>query len=331
MLGWRTVTTGHDLDGRATFRSDRSLSVDDSRGPVRIGRIMAVGVPALSVEDGEDQASSALFGPGSLAVDALVVDPTDLWLVNPSEAPSGQFEALIVVRGQLHVTVGSDEVTLEAGSVFVGRGVPFGARTSAEIETRLLVIRAEPDPRSEPGLATSLKVPSAPARRVRRVVAGTDEAGHPRIAHDGDPATMLIVGEETAPLVVLADVWEFGGPLVVADQGGDAPEPFELEPRGGGAKILDVVLQAAPPGSPAPDAGWHATATIDVDVIVSGSVQMYLPDLPPVLLEAGDIVVQRGTNHLWHAVGTEPLRMSTVMVAVGRDSTSPTDAETVDQ
>ena len=56
MLGWRTVTTGHDLDGRATFRSDRSLSVDDSRGPVRIGRIMAVGVPALSVEDGEDQA-----------------------------------------------------------------------------------------------------------------------------------------------------------------------------------------------------------------------------------------------------------------------------------
>jgi hypothetical protein len=34
-------------------------------------------------------------------------------------------------------------------------------------------------------------------------------------------------------------------------------------------------------------------------------------------LEAGDIVLQRGTNHLWRAVGTEPLRMSTVMVAVG--------------
>jgi hypothetical protein len=129
---------------------------------------------------------------------------------------------------------------------------------------------------------------------------------------------MFVVGEEAAPLAALADVWELGGPVFAADQGGDAPEPFDLEPRGGGAKILDVELQAAASGSPAPDAGWHATATIDVDVIVSGSVQMYLPDLPPVLLEAGDILLQRGTNHLWHAVGTEPLRMSTVMVSVGR-------------
>ena len=283
---------------------------------------MAVGVPALSVDDGDDQASTARSGPGTLAVDAIVVDPTERWLVDPSDVASGRFEALIVVRGEVHVTVGSDEVSLEPGAVFVGRGVPFGARTSAEIETRLLVIRAEPDPGTEPGLTTSLEIPSAPARRVRRVVAGTDEAGHHRIVHDGDPATMLVVGEDAAPLVVLADVWEFGGPVVGADQGGDAPEPFELEPRGGGAKILDVAMQPAPSGSPAPDAGWHATTTIDVDVIVSGSVQMYLPDLPPVLLEAGDIVLQRGTNHLWHAVGTEPLRMSTVMVAVGSGSST---------
>jgi len=128
---------------------------------------------------------------------------------------------------------------------------------------------------------------------------------------------MMIIGDEAAPLAALADVWQLGGPVFAADQGGDAPEPFDLEPRGGGAKILDVELQAAPSGSPAPDAGWHATARIDVDVIVSGTVQMYLPDLQPVLLEAGDIVLQRGTNHLWHSAGTEPLRMSTVMVAVG--------------
>jgi hypothetical protein len=127
---------------------------------------------------------------------------------------------------------------------------------------------------------------------------------------------MLVVGDDAAPLAALADVWDFGGPVFASDQGGDPPEPFDLEPRGGGAKILDVELEAAPPGSPAPNAGWHATATIDVDVIVSGSVQMYLPDLPPVILEAGDIVVQRGTNHLWHAVGIEPLRMTSIMVGV---------------
>jgi mannose-6-phosphate isomerase-like protein (cupin superfamily) len=315
--GWRMVTTGHDVDGRAMFRSDSSLRVDDSRGPVRTGRVLRVNVPATSVDDGDSEAGPFVVDPGSLTVDALVVEPTTS-LVDPIEASSGSFEAVIVVAGELRLAVGSDGVTLEPGAVFVARGVPFSARTAAEVETRLLVVRAQPSPASEPAVSMSLLGSSGPARRVRRVVAGTGDDGCPQIVRDGDPAVMFVVGEEAAPLAALADVWELGGPVFAADQGGDAPEPFDLEPRGGGAKILDVELQAAASGSPAPDAGWHATATIDVDVIVSGSVQMYLPDLPPVLLEAGDILLQRGTNHLWHAVGTEPLRMSTVMVSVGR-------------
>ena len=32
--------------------------------------------------------------------------------------------------------------------------------------------------------------------------------------------------------------------------------------------------------------------------------------------DLGAVLVQRGTNHLWHAVGAAPLRMSTVMVGV---------------
>ena len=315
-LGWRIVTTGHDADGRAMVRSDRRLPVDDGQEPIRAGHILAVNVPAKFVDDGDLDSGRPVLDPGSLAVDALVVEPTTTWLVDRSAAPSGRFEALIVVRGQLHVTVGSDEASLQPGSVFVARGVPFGARTSAEVQTRLLVVRAEPSTQSEPAVSTSLRSASGPARRVRRVVAGTDEHGRPQIVHDGDPAVMFVVGDEAAPLAALADVWDFGGPVCAYDQGGDPPEPFDLEPRGGGAKILDVELEAAQPGAPAPDGGWHATATTDVDAIVSGSVQMYLPDLPPVTLEAGDIVVQRGTNHLWHAVGTEPLRMSTIMVGV---------------
>jgi mannose-6-phosphate isomerase-like protein (cupin superfamily) len=297
-------------------RSDRSLSVDDVQGPVRAGPVLAVTVPAQSVDDGDVDAGPRISGPGSLRVDAFVVEPTTTWLVDHSAAPMDRFEALIVVRGELHVTVGSDAVSLHPGSVFVAPGVPFRARTSADTETRLLVVRAEPENQTEPAVSTSLRSVSGPARRVRRVVAGTDEHGVAKIVHDGDPALMFVIGDEAAPLAALADVWEFGGPVFASDQGGDPPEPFELEPRDGGAKILDVELEAAPPGAPAPDGGWHATATIDVDVIISGSVEMYLPDLAPVILGAGDIVVQRGTNHLWHAVGAEPLRMTTIMVGV---------------
>lgn len=315
-LSWRMVTTGHDAEGQATVRSDCNLRFDESRGSVHVGRVLAVKVPAASVDDGDPATSQLDTGPGSVTVDAVVLAPTTSSPVDPMQGTRGGFEAHIVVSGELHVTVGDDEATLEPGSVFVARGVPFTARTSPDIETRLLLVRGEPGPASEPAVATSLRAASGPARRVRRVVAGTGDDGRPRIVHDGDPALMLVIGDEAAPIAALADVWELGGPVVAADQGGDASEPFDLEPRGAGAKILDVELQATAPDAPAPEGGWHATATIDVDAIVSGSVQMYLPDLPPVLLEAGDLVLQRGTNHLWHAVGSEPLRMSTVMIAV---------------
>ncbi len=283
-LGWGMVTTGNDADGTAMFRSDQSLRVDDSRGSVRMGRVLVVDVPARSVDDGDAVTGQSVMGPGSIGVDALVVEPTTASLFDPPDLPSTAFEAVIVVGGELHLTVGSDEVTLEPGSVFVARGVPFGARTSPDVETRLLLVRAEPGPASAPAVATSVRGASGPARRVRRVVAGTDDDGRPQIVHDGDPALMLVIGEAAAPVAALADVWQLGGSVFAADQGGDVPEPFDLEPRGGGAKILDVELQAAAQDAPIPDAGWHATATIDVDVIVSGSVQMYLPDLPPVLL-----------------------------------------------
>jgi quercetin dioxygenase-like cupin family protein len=70
-------------------------------------------------------------------------------------------------------------------------------------------------------------------------------------------------------------------------------------------------------GSPIAEGGWHATATIDVDIVIDGSVEMYLPDLPPVTLRPGDTLIQRGTNHLWRVVGDRSLRMVTVMLGVG--------------
>jgi len=151
------VTTGRDADGRAIVRSDRYVRVDESRGAVRAGRFLAVNVPATSVDDGDADAGPLVTGPGSLTVDALVVEPTTSSLVDPTHATSDSFEAFIVIGGELRVAVGSDEVTLEPGSVFVARGMPFAARTSPEIETRLLVVRAEPGHVSEPAVATSLR------------------------------------------------------------------------------------------------------------------------------------------------------------------------------
>ena len=55
------------------------------------------------------------------------------------------------------------------------------------------------------------------------------------------------------------------------------------------------------------EAGWHTTATIDVDVVLSGRLELSLPDTPPVVLGPGEAVVQRGTHHKWRPVGDEPV------------------------
>jgi hypothetical protein len=315
-IGWRCVVTSHDAEGRAIFESDRPLAELETKAAMRLGRILALPGIANSADDGSVDAPDVEAGPGSLTVDALVVGPTPDGLPGRAVDSPEWFEAYIVVQGELHVSVGSDEAVLLRGEVFVPRGRPYDMRTSVGEETRLVRVRSVADPKAVVAVPTAVRSSSGPARRVRRVVGGTDATGRPAIVHDGDPAIMFVIGDESEPDVGLADVWELGGFVGSAEQGGDAPEPYELEPRARGMKILNLELKSVEDTSPLNEGGWHATATIDVDIVVDGSVEMYLPDLPPVRLNPGDILLQRGTNHLWRSVGERSLHMVTVMIGV---------------
>lgn len=80
--------------------------------------------------------------------------------------------------------------------------------------------------------------------------------------------------------------------------------------------MLNLELKPTDTGPGSGDEGWHATDTIDVDIVIDGAVELYLPELPPVSLSPGDILVQRATNHRWRATGDRHLRMVTIMIAV---------------
>jgi hypothetical protein len=317
-LGWRCVVAAHHADGRAVFESDADLRVLEAGTATRLGRLFSIPGPPTSADDGMVDSAGTETGPGSVTIDALIVEPAQQGLIDSDAGSPGSFEAYIMVRGQVHLAVGSDDAVLLPGDVFLPRGLPYRLRVSDSGETRLVRVRCGVDPSADVAVPTTVRSSTGPPRRVRRVVAGTDAAGRPVIEQDGDPAVMFVMGEESDPDVGLVDVWELGRPVRSVDQGGDAPDPWELEPRASGMKILNLELKPVDDeGSPITEGGWHATATIDVDIVIDGSVRMYLPDLPPVTLQPGDTLIQRGTNHLWRAVGDRSLRMVTVMLGVG--------------
>jgi hypothetical protein len=321
-LGWRCVVTAHQADGRPIFESDESLRELDSSAATHLGRILTLVAPPKTADDGSVNEAGNESGPGSLTVDAIVVGPKGDEVVDTYPGSTQVFEAYVVVQGSLHVSVGSDEAVLHQGQVFIPRGQPYGMTTSKSEGTRLVRVRSVADPSSAIALPAPVRSLSGSAHLVRRVVGGTNAAGQPGIVQDGDPAVMFVLGEESDPDVPLADVWEFGGPLRSVEQGGDAPEPYTLEPRSSGMKILNLEMRPAKVTGPPNEGGCHATATIDVDIVIDGTVEMFLPDLPPVTLRPGDLLVQRGTSHLWRVIGDHSLRMVTMMVGV-HDRLSP--------
>jgi hypothetical protein len=112
--------------------------------------------------------------------------------------------------------------------------------------------------------------------------------------------------------VSLYDFWQSGGPLRSVDQGGDAAA-WELDPVGGGICCRSPLL---PAGMDVGDRGWHATDTIDLNLVLRGRLELALPDGITTVLEPGETVLQRGTNHRWRPIGDEAAMWFAIMLSV---------------
>jgi hypothetical protein len=60
-------------------------------------------------------------------------------------------------------------------------------------------------------------------------------------------------------------------------------------------------------------AGFHKTATIDYAIVLSGEIYAMM-DEGEVLLKAGDVLIQRGTNHAWSNRTGEPAVVAFVLI-----------------
>jgi mannose-6-phosphate isomerase-like protein (cupin superfamily) len=57
----------------------------------------------------------------------------------------------------------------------------------------------------------------------------------------------------------------------------------------------------------------HRTESLDYAVVLEGEITMLLDD-QDILLKAGDIVIQRGTNHAWSNRSGKPVRMLYILI-----------------
>ena len=120
--------------------------------------------------------------------------------------------------------------------------------------------------------------------KLRRVVTGHDAAGKSIIARDDQPAAAKLVSSEEGR--ALTEVWATVSPSGASE-----------------FRVVDM-----PAGS---RREMHRTDTVDYGIVLDGEVYLIL-ERAETLLRAGDVVVQRGTNHAWHNRSDGAARMAFV-------------------
>ncbi len=142
---------------------------------------------------------------------------------------------------------------------------------------------------------------------VRRVVTGHDADGVAKVMLDAPAANVR--GSKSGGRSTL--IW--------CTDRAPAPIPAGSGFEDMGARVLGTpppangtrfTVNDIPPGRTGP---MHRTDTVDYVIVLSGEIEMLLDD-SSVRLKAGDVVVQRGTNHAWVNRRTAPARVAFVLV-----------------
>jgi naringenin degradation protein FdeH len=166
----------------------------------------------------------------------------------------------------------------------------------------------------------------------RRFVTGHDASGNSIfILTDTEPVTHIVGSGGTR----VTELWETRAtPAGNSGHADAANRPFRLPPPANGTvfRIVeyppDSTRNAVLRGQSAHDdagqgytrdfgnakhPGFHKTATIDYAIVLNGEIYA-LMDEGEQLMRAGDVLVQRGTNHSWSNRSDEIVRVAFVLI-----------------
>jgi quercetin dioxygenase-like cupin family protein len=174
--------------------------------------------------------------------------------------------------------------------------------------------------------------------RIRRLVTGHDDTGKAIILSDGYAPSV-----KTVPLwpgLVSTDIWKTNASPVVISKAEPDPTlgPRSLHPAPLGTifrisivppetdeilnldanKAKELFKSVGNVDASTIDRGarhplMHRTETVDYAVVLEGEITLLL-DESEAHLKAGDVVIQRGTNHAWSNRSGKPVRMLYILM-----------------
>jgi hypothetical protein len=175
---------------------------------------------------------------------------------------------------------------------------------------------------------------------MRRIVTGTGPDGRSRIVEDGPPPVISTIAAR--PGLRNANIWSTSATPAPVDAPDRIAEHKGLYPPKNGTviRIMDIPSEPQDPerlkawfGASSqtifpdrerrvPDKsrhpGMHITDTVDYAIILFGEMYAVMED-GETLMKAGDVLVQRGTNHAWSNRSGEVCRVAFILVDGQRD------------
>jgi hypothetical protein len=161
---------------------------------------------------------------------------------------------------------------------------------------------------------------------VRRIVTGNDANGSSRIVEDAPAKAIRTVAERPGYRAV--NVWRTNADEaekhqgILPPKGGTIlriidfpPEPKDPEERRRriAATFGGIFKDAAHDKREGKHPGMHTTDTIDYAIVLEGEIWAVM-DEGETLMRAGDVLIQRGTNHAWANRSNATARIAFVLI-----------------
>ncbi|HUI98089.1 MAG TPA: cupin domain-containing protein [Xanthobacteraceae bacterium] len=179
--------------------------------------------------------------------------------------------------------------------------------------------------------------PGPQIKRFRRIVTGHDAQGRSAILSDDmSPHVMPIMDQ---PNFAVTDFWKTSATPADNSPAGAADPcglPIQVQPPAGGSAFrvvqfppdkdwaakaaamggsvpIDETAKAAPTSGPVRHAHMHRTRSIDYAIVLSGEIWAVMDD-GETRMTAGDVLIQRGTNHAWANRSDAPCVIAFVLI-----------------